>query len=636
MKTIEYARYYVKKGFSVIPLENGGKKPAVSSWKEYQGRRPTDEELSQWFENGSKNNIGIITGAISGIVVVDLDSDEAVEFSKVNSFPETPKVKTGKGYHLYYANPKDVEVRNFQQRDGLPDIDLRGDGGYVVAPPSLHESGQEYGWIEGRALDDLPLAKFPELLLVEKPQDKTSLKELDKGVEEGKRNISLARLAGSWVNYGLNVDECLENARIWNQKNKSPLEIKEVEGIVRSIFNKHRKDVFNSYSIYSAEQLNSWNHGGSKNHDKNGSDYTNFDPSSVLLKGSDLINLDIKVEWLIDKLIPKESITILHGKGGIGKTWLSLVVAEAVSKGNRFMDLESMKVPVVFVDFENSLPVLVERVKKINASDVFFWHNTSEVKPPKLDSRNWELYRQMPVGLLIFDTLRASQDGDENNSQDMQFIMSKLKELRDMGFTILLLHHTPKGNDRTYKGSTAIFDLSDHVLSLHRVKKYNLQETDDNEDEDSYFRFGTKDKTRYEPYHIFLEFDKDKGFVIAPDPDIENIKAIYDLLKGKEPLNQLAVFKLVKEELEITNKQKVLRLLKKGEGKYWTAEKKPGQKGIFYNCSTVQHYSNKDNKTDDMDSFLGTPTILGINPSWGLYNGLYLGTVTALRGDARN
>ena len=123
--------------------------------------------------------------------------------------------------------------------------------------------------------------------------------------------------------------------------------------------------------------------------------------------------------------------------------------------------------------------------------------------------------RSFPPGsLLIYDTLRASQGRDENDSQHMAFVMQRLKELRDMGFTILLLHHTPKGNDRTYKGSTAILDLADHVLSLHKVKKANPEggEIEDDEDQDCLYRLGTKDKTRYEPFHIFMAFDKEKGF----------------------------------------------------------------------------------------------------------------------------
>lgn len=257
-------------------------------------------------------------------------------------------------------------------------------------------------------------------------------------------------------------------------------------------------------------------------------DTSYFKPFSVLKRGSELGQLTLTIEWAVDKLLPKQSITLLHGKGGIGKTWLSLIMGDAITRGTPFMGLNVMPMTVVFIDFENSLPVLVDRIKKIGIEDVLFWHNSNEtLRPPKLDKQEWELYKKLPPGsLLVFDTLRASQDKDENDSQDMQFIMSKLKELRDMGFTILLLHHTPKGNERTYKGSTAILDLADHVLSLHKVKRTNLEtEIEDDEDTDCLYRLGTKDKTRYEPFHIFMAFDKERGFVKALDPDEEDLQA---------------------------------------------------------------------------------------------------------------
>lgn len=144
--TLDYARWYVSKGFSLIPLRPKDKRPAIDTWKIFQTYRPTEDNLKIWFGNGSENNLGIVTGAISGICVLDLDSPKAIELAKKLGLPETPIVKTGKGYHCYFKYREGI--RNFQKRDDLPDIDLRGDGGYVVAPPSIHPSGEKYEWVE--------------------------------------------------------------------------------------------------------------------------------------------------------------------------------------------------------------------------------------------------------------------------------------------------------------------------------------------------------------------------------------------------------------------------------------------------------------------------------------------------------
>ena len=167
----------------------------------------------------------------------------------------TPLVKTGKGFYAYFRYEEGVG--NFQKRDDLPGIDLRGDGGYVIAPPSIHVSGKQYKWIEGKTLDDVSLSTLPEWVLASKSEDKTPVKDLYKGVSVGKRNDSLARLVGSWVNDSLTLEECMGNAKIWNSNNQRPLPFKEVETTVKSIYEKHHreKNITPGYSVEPVEPV---------------------------------------------------------------------------------------------------------------------------------------------------------------------------------------------------------------------------------------------------------------------------------------------------------------------------------------------------------------------------------------------
>jgi hypothetical protein len=114
--------------------------------------------LIEGFKKHPHANVGVITGEISGILVVDSDGPEGFDsFCKVigNELPDLPTVKTGKGYHFYGRHPG-IKCKNFAKIH--PGLDGRGDGGYVVAPPSRHAAGHEYAWTKSliSPLPDLP------------------------------------------------------------------------------------------------------------------------------------------------------------------------------------------------------------------------------------------------------------------------------------------------------------------------------------------------------------------------------------------------------------------------------------------------------------------------------------------------
>jgi putative DNA primase/helicase len=147
------------RGFSVVPIRSGGKQPAVS-WKEYQSRRPTRDELEDWFGGAWDYNVGIVTGEVSGIVAVDCDSADAVAWADEH-LPSTAMVtRTAKGEHRFYRHPG-FSIKNRARvctGEARVAIDVRGDGGYVVGPGSVHETGVRYERTgDWPAIDDLPV-----------------------------------------------------------------------------------------------------------------------------------------------------------------------------------------------------------------------------------------------------------------------------------------------------------------------------------------------------------------------------------------------------------------------------------------------------------------------------------------------
>lgn len=303
----------------------------------------------------------------------------------------------------------------------------------------------------------------------------------------------------------------------------------------------------------------------------------------ILKPGLSLQEMDLTVNWTVQGLIPERSITILHGSGGIGKTWIGLQIATAVNQARPVFGLNTGPRPVIYIDYENPLPVLVERIKKTEASGVLFWHLAFDPPPPRLDSDDhyWELYKKLPVNsLVIIDSLRASHSLEENSSRDMALIMNRFKELREQGRELLILHHTPKFDSNISKGSTAIVDLADQVISLARVKNFEGEEIDTTiQDDAALYRLGTGGKTRYDRFGVFLRFTG-HGFELAEDPDQSDIQAIAEFIRiADRAVTQTEIKNWAKAELEIKSKRKVEGLLRKGETSgLWHSHLEPGNK----------------------------------------------------------
>jgi hypothetical protein len=136
---LKYLKHY---GFSVIPTGKD-KKPLIK-WEEYQKRKPTEAEIGEWFKNSPEANVGIVTGDISGICVVDVDSKEAAE-EIIKYLPDTiecPTVQTPRGGHHLYFRSAGLPSKN----GVLQHIDFKANGGYVLAPPSQNGHGKAYEW----------------------------------------------------------------------------------------------------------------------------------------------------------------------------------------------------------------------------------------------------------------------------------------------------------------------------------------------------------------------------------------------------------------------------------------------------------------------------------------------------------
>lgn len=194
---------YLKSGWSVFPVnfykDSDGKvvkKPAVS-WKKYQVEKASEEDLQDW--DGKYPGIGLVTGQISHVVVVDVDTPDLSKIPFELYSPIITKSAFSGGKHFYYKWSE--ELRNTTQIKDLP-LDFRGDGGYVVLPPSNFQ-GKKYEFekkTHPMFLSQLP-ADFKKNLsknIVKQEQKVNYDKSLPEAME-GSRNDTAARVAGSFI-----------------------------------------------------------------------------------------------------------------------------------------------------------------------------------------------------------------------------------------------------------------------------------------------------------------------------------------------------------------------------------------------------------------------------------------------------
>jgi hypothetical protein len=160
-RRVQFALSYLDRGWSVLPLQAGGKKPhfgalervnGTTDWSLLRQRPASKVEVRAWYEHDPYADLGVILG--NGHLVFDVDHPAR---ARALRHPPTPCVRTGRGWHLHFSTDpsRATPTRRFNAGE------LRGEGSYVKAPPSIHESGVEYEW--RIPLDDVPLAPIEAL-----------------------------------------------------------------------------------------------------------------------------------------------------------------------------------------------------------------------------------------------------------------------------------------------------------------------------------------------------------------------------------------------------------------------------------------------------------------------------------------
>jgi hypothetical protein len=281
---------------------------------------------------------------------------------------------------------------------------------------------------------------------------------------------------------------------------------------------------------------------------------------------------DDVIDYIVDGLVPKESLILISGAPGSFKTWLALALARAIAEGNTFLNQAVEAGAVAYIDRENPKPVLASRLRAIGTSanlEIWpFWFD-----PPAIgDPRYVELARTKDV--LVFDSLRRFHVANENAPEQMAVVWEHFRELTKFGASVLVIHHAGKAEGNYYRGSTEIPAGIDIHFSVEAEKgnpaaMITLKAVKDRYKAERTLTLRCEFYPRFELSNITAEQDQ-RNESLKKEEYLKIQKAIFELEHcGGRPNQTVILGELRKLGIP---KNRALKLLDNGNGKYWESE----------------------------------------------------------------
>jgi hypothetical protein len=476
MSLKEAALEYARLGFKVFPLHHTNKFGICSCGQgEYcksPGKHPktahglqdatTDEkQIAEWWRMWPFSNIGLCTG--DGLVVIDVDRPfDPADF--VES-PQTLLAETGNGYHKFYRT--DRTIKNSVRKIG-DHVDIRGEGGYIVAPPSLHYSGKQYQFLNGLEIAELPDGLIPEEPVQSQPQAPPQVEEIiiseNPNLEEsseGNRHEFLVREAGRMRRFGYGEEIIYAALSQLNaQYCKPPKSDKDIRKIARTIQRYSPSETLLGVSdTQTAPNGQKSNGGQGKRQNKA------FDKPWLMTLGEYMLYIFEQGDQIIHELYPGE-LSQMIALPNRGKSTLANNLAMALACGRPFPPFTTSNQPqkVCIIDFENRRQRAQNdwwTMRKVlngwEASQVdenlhvgvdleLDGQPLKITQPKHADAIEKYLYENQ-IKFCVFDTLAAAARlSDENSNSEMQArLIDPLNRIASRcGAAIMLLHHTSK------------------------------------------------------------------------------------------------------------------------------------------------------------------------------------------------
>lgn len=509
---LEAALGYARLGWSVIPIhsirEGGGcscrdamcasaGKHPVGKWKRRQTDRMTEPELVDQWTRTPWANVGIVTGSISKLVVLDIDDPKKLEgqtdLLHAITGLNTPVAVTGRdggGFHIYLSYSEDRPLRNFAGEG----IDGRGDGGYVVAPPSNHKSGKSYAWAPDGCDANAPLADMPDavLALFEGRHANPSLLPDNAPLEVYARNSLDAELAGVAASHEGRRNDTLNRAAfnlgrlVWEGKIEADLVKSELQKVANASGlpeQEARATIASGMTAGAAKARGTIDLSSTSASTIQSQTNAQRENTPLPIEYFCDIKASLQNVWLVRNLIPQAGLVLFYGSPGSGKSFLAADICVRIAAG---MDVDGRAVkqcPTVYVaaegqaGFRRRVVAFREHHKIAHDTPFALVPTAVDLLSPDADMPRLiaaiegaaEIFGGHP-GLIVVDTLAATFGGGDENGKDMVAYVNNLARLRDQfGAAVIAVHHRPKDvTNNTPRGHGSLAGAMDTILCVEK------------------------------------------------------------------------------------------------------------------------------------------------------------------------
>ena len=470
---IDMAEDQIARGFSIFPLAPNSKIPLPGSQGFKDSFNDYDKARDTWYDN-PQYNIGIATGEVSNLTVIDLDGEQGLKsFEEIKHlFPMEPMVvKTPGGYHLYFEyNPGFHSGAGF-----LPGVDVRNDGGYVVAPGSIVTDPEKgYNQAPYKILRDVTpksIENVPEMFLKHTRKDKVdsdgntsnkTFSELLGGSDQGTRDNDLVRFLGTLGRLPINQEDRRTLAYYFADQCRPTLDY--------SLVDEKLDRMAVTYDF--TEEIE---------------DYADKETDVLLEHATAFLNKEVKPEeYLVDNMLAKGTLNVIGAYAKVGKSTLTRQLSVCVAQGKPFLGREVEQGAVLYLALEEQPGRVYNHFKTIGLQEndpLYLFTGRFQVPYDRVMTSLRHHVEDKQIKLLVIDTISRMPKERRLDMNDYVGVSEWLEPYmaiaHELNVCLVLIYHQSKGGRSaedhdtvaSLLGSTAIPATADQIFTMRKEEE---------------------------------------------------------------------------------------------------------------------------------------------------------------------